>query len=146
MLSTFLTQLQSYFSKYFVLGSFFPMLACVFLNGLIADIFIVAWRSWVNANILDANTGRSLFFSTSIVVAIVLLAYVLAGLGTFLRRMLEGQWSDRLQQWFVGGENRRREILIGRFEAEAMEVADLAYAPRWLDRIGGAIDTGRRTN
>lgn len=36
MLSTFLSQLQSYFSKYFVLGSFCPVLAFAFLNGLTA--------------------------------------------------------------------------------------------------------------
>src|ERR1700694_33778 len=101
MLSTFLTQLQNYFSKYFIVGSFFPMLAFTFLNGLIAYFLIGDWHSWADNNILKETAGSAAFFTTSIVVAILLAAYALAALSPFLRRVLEGQWSGFLRDWFV---------------------------------------------
>jgi hypothetical protein len=144
MLSTFLTQLQNYFSKYFTIGSFFPMLTFTFLNGLIAYPLVGAWRSWANANILQASAGGAAFFTASIVVAIVLAAYVLAALSTFLRRMLEGQWSEGFRKLFVPAQNRRREAIVKRLTEAGMEMADLAYAPKWNEGIGAAWTEGRQ--
>ena len=80
MLSTFLTRIQNYFSKYFVVGSFLPVLAFAFLNGLIAYPLIGAWRGWANTNILQATAAGAAFFTASIVVAMAVAAYVLASL------------------------------------------------------------------
>jgi hypothetical protein len=143
MLSTFLTQLQSYFSKYFIVGSFFPMLAFAFLNGLIAYFLIGDWHRWADNNILKATAGNAAFFTTSIVVAILLAAYVLAALSTFLRRMLEGQWNGFLRNWFVPAQNRRREAIARQRSAEGREMADLAYASDWNKMIAEAWDEGK---
>jgi hypothetical protein len=103
MLSTFLTQIQNYFSKYFLVGSFLPVLAFAFLNGLIAYPLIGAWRGWANTNILQTTAAGAAFFTASIVVALALAAYVLASLSTFLRRALEGQWPGPLRAPDQGG-------------------------------------------
>jgi hypothetical protein len=145
MLSTFLTQLQSYFSKYFVVGSFFPMLACVFLNGLIAYPLIGGWQRWADDNIVNAGAGKTAFVTTSIVVAILLASYVLGALSTFLRRVLEGQWSGVLRDWFVSAQNRRREKISRDRRAEGEAMADLSYdAPNWNRKIADAWSDGRK--
>ena len=144
MLSTFLTQLQNYFSKYFVIGSFCPVLAFAFLNGLIAYPLFDAWRSWANVNILQASAGGAAFFSASIVVGIVLAAYVLAALSSFLRRFLEGQWWNWLRQLSSAAQYRRREVLLRDLTTEGMEAADLAYAEKWFEKIGDAAKEGKR--
>jgi len=146
MLSTFLTQLQSYFSKYFIVGSFFPMLAFTFLNGLIAYFLIGRWHHWADENILNATASGAAFFTASIVVAILLAAYVLAALSTFLRRILEGQWSESLRAWFVPAQNRRREAIATQLSAEGREMADLRYALAWEEKIKDAWAEGRRTH
>lgn len=144
MLSTFLTQLQTYFSKYFVVGSFFPMLAFTFLNGLIAYPLIGGWQRWADDNILNAGAGKTAFVTTSIVVAILLAAYVLAALSTFLRRMLEGQWSGFLRDWSVSAQNRRREKIARERHGEGRQMADLAFAADWNRKIADAWADGRR--
>src|ERR1043166_7880979 len=80
MLSTFLSQLQSYFSKYFVIGSFCPILAFTFMNGATAYVLSASWRAWIDRNIFNSTAGRGAFAVTSITVAMVLLAYVLSSL------------------------------------------------------------------
>jgi hypothetical protein len=146
MLSTFLTQLQNYFSKYFIIGSFFPMLAFSFFNGLIAYPLVGAWRAWANVNILQASAAGVTFFTASIVVAMVLAAYVLAALSTFLRRTLEGQWSEGFRQLFIPAQNRRREALVKQLTQAGMEMADLADASNWNDAIGNAWTEGRQNH
>ena len=145
MLSTFLTQLQNYFSKYFVVGSFFPMLAFSFLNGLIAYPLVGVWRNWANVNLLQVSAAGAAFFTVSVVVAIVLAAYVLAALSPFLRRTLEGQWRERFRQLFIPAQNRRREALVKELTKAGMEMADLADAPNWNKGIGEAWTEGRQT-
>ena len=144
MLSTFLTQLQNYFSKYFLVGSFFPVLAFTFLNGLIAYPLIGAWRGWANANILQTTAAGAAFFTASIVVALALAAYVLASLGTFLRRVLEGQWPGRLRNLFIPAQNARRESVVEDLTKAGLEVADIGYSPDWIGRVGAAWTEGRQ--
>ena len=146
MLSTFLTQIQNYFSKYFVVGSFLPVLAFAFLNGLIAYPLIGAWRGWANTNILQATAAGAAFFTTSIVVAMAVAAYVLASLSTFLRRALEGQWPDALRSLFIPAQNARREALARLLTETGQEMADIAYAPDWIDSIGDAWTEGSRNH
>ena len=142
MLSTFLTQLQNYFSKYFFVGSFFPVLAFAFLNGLIAYPLIGAWRAWANTNILQTTAAGAAFFTASIVVALALAAYVLASLGAFLRRVLEGQWPGWLRNLFVPAQYARREAVIKSLTDAGQEMAEIAYSPDWIDQIGNAWTEG----
>jgi hypothetical protein len=144
MLSTFLTQLQNYFSKYFIIGSFCPMLACTFLNGFLAYFLYGAWHTWADANILPASAVGGTFVTTSIIVAIVLAAYVLASINMFLRRTLEGRWGDWLRSFFISSQMRRREALVARLNEAAMDMADLADSPNWDKKIGDAWKTGHQ--
>lgn len=143
MLSTFLSQLQSYFSKYFVVGSFCPMLVFAFVNGLTAYFLFGAWRGWVHTNILGSDVGRGAFLTTSLVVAIVLAGYVLSSLSTFLRRLVEGEWWAPLARLFIPAQNRRRQRLIDNVTTAAMDIVDLRDAPRWEQSIRDSRDIGR---
>jgi len=131
MLSTFLSQLQSYFSKYFVIGSFCPILAFTFMNGATAYVLSASWRAWIDRNIFNSTAGRGAFAVTSITVAMVLLAYVLSSLGTFLRQLLEGRWWRRLAKPFVEIQNKRRAQLATHLEKARRDIIDLQSAPKW---------------
>src|SRR5688500_10166149 len=112
MLSTFLGQLQTYFSKYFVVGSFCPILVFTFLNGATAYLLSQSWKAWVDGNVVNQGVGRGAFVVTSITVGMVLIAYVLSSLNTFLRQLLEGHWWNPLAKIFIPTQNRRRRLLL----------------------------------
>jgi hypothetical protein len=143
MLSTFLSQLQSYFSKYFVIGSFFPMLAFAFANGVAAYFLFGAWRNWVNTDVFNSTIGRGAFLTTSLVVGIVLAAYVLSSLSTLLRQQLEGKSWGRPSKLFIPVQNRRRQRLIDELVAANMDIADLADASGWEQHIRDSQKVGR---
>ena len=125
MLSTLLSQLQGYFSKYFVVGSFSPMLAFTFINGAAAYFVVEPWHAWADDNILKPTVTGGAFLTTSIVVGIVLAAYVLSSLSTFLRQVLEGQWWARVAGWFVPAQNKRRLQLLDSLARSFEEMTDL---------------------
>lgn len=142
MLSTFLSQLQGYFSRYFVVGSFFPMLSFAVLNGLIGYFAFPRWQGWIHSNLLDSPSSGALTSGT-LVVAITLMAYVLYGLSTALRQILEGRswgWFGRL---LIPAQSRRREQLRRKLQAVAMETADLNDAPIWQQQMAAARDIGK---
>jgi hypothetical protein len=142
MLSSFLSQLQSYFSKYFVIGSFCPVLAFAFINGLTAYMLSGRWRAWVDPYIIDPTVARAAFMITSLTVAIVLAAYVLSSLSTFLRRMLEGRWWEPLAKLFIPTQNRRRDRLFKDVQNAAITNVDLVEVPKWVVRLVTARQAG----
>jgi hypothetical protein len=135
MLSTFLSQLQSYFSKYFFVASFFPMLGFTFANGIVAYYLFSSWQIWAERNIVKATNGA--FFATSLVVAIAL--------SMFLRQTLEGKWGD-LSRFFTSAEDRRRQRLIQEKEQAAEEITYLEKAPEWPQAVLSAQDSGRQNH
>jgi len=142
MLSTFLSQLQNYFSKYFVLGSFCPMLAFAFLNGLTAYFVSPTWRTWAYANILNVSAGHEAFLVSSLVAGLVLAAYVLSALSTFLRRQLEGAWPELIATIFIPAEHRRRQRIIDDLNSASMDLADLSDSPHWERQMQEAQRAG----
>jgi hypothetical protein len=142
VLSTLLSQLQGYFSKYFVVGSFSPMLAFAFINGAAAYLVFDSWRSWADANILNASVTGGAFLTTSIVVAVVLTAYVLSSLSTFLRQQLEGKWWDFVASRFVPAQNKRRLALLDALNNAFQEMADLDHIGEWKAKLRDARKTG----
>lgn len=143
MLSTFLNQIQTYFSKYFIIGNFFPMLAFAFVNGMAAYLIFHSWRSWVDANLFDASAKHGAFFTASVIVGIILAAYVLSSLNTFLRRLLEGKWWQPLATLFIPAQKRRRERLLEEINNAAMDIIDLRDADEWQKELRTARETGR---
>ena len=135
MLSSLLSQLQSYFSKYFIVGSFSPVLAFTFVNGLTAYLLFDRWRAWIDPYITNPSVARAIFVITSVTVAMTLAAYVLSSLSTFLRRLLEGYWWEPLTKLFIPAQNMRRQRLVAAKDEAAKTNADLAEAPQWLNRL-----------
>lgn len=129
MLSSLLGQLQNYFSKYFVVGSFSPMLAFVFVNGAVAYIVYEPWQSWVHDNLFGTGVAGSAFMVSSICIAIVLAAYVLSSLNNFLRQQLEGKWWGFLARRFIPAQNRRRLKILDELNDAFKEMADFDSFP-----------------
>jgi hypothetical protein len=144
VLSTFLGQIQNYFSKYFIIGSFLPVLAFTALNGIVAYLLFSEWQRWVDVNLFGSTLGHGAFFTTSFVVGMLIAAYVLSALSTFLRQRLEGKGWGTLAAGFISAQDRRREILINELQEAAMEVIDLEDAPQWEQLMLDAQAIGRR--
>lgn len=142
MLSTLLSQLQGYFSKYFVVGSFSPMLAFAFINGAAGYLVFDSWRVWADANILNATVTGGAFLTTSIVVAVVLMAYVLSSLSTFLRQQLEGKWWGVFGSLFIPAQNRRRLALLDALDSAFQDMADLSHIGDWEEKLLKARKAG----
>lgn len=142
MLSTLLGQLQGYFSKYFVVGSFSPMLAFTFINGAAAYFVFDSWRDWADRNILNATVTGGAFLTTSIVVAVVLAAYVLSSLSTFLRQQLEGKWWGVCAAMFIPAQNKRQRALQDKLDEAVQEMTDLRHVDEWDDRLLNARNAG----
>jgi hypothetical protein len=141
MLSTFFSQLQTYFSKYFFVASFFPALGFTFLNCAIAYLLFPSWQTWAEQNIVKATDGA--FFATSLVVAILFGAVVLSSLSTFLRQTLEGKWGC-FSQVFTSSQDRRRQRLIQDRDQAADEIASLENSSDWVDAALSAQRKGRQ--
>jgi hypothetical protein len=144
VLSSLLSQLQSYFNKYFVVGSFSPMLAFTFINGAAAYFIVDPWRVWADENILKATATGGTFLVSSFVIAIVLAAYVLSSLSTFLRQQLEGKWWDVFATPFIPAQNRRRLELLGELDDAYREMTDLNHIDEWKDKLRDARIAGTR--
>jgi hypothetical protein len=142
VLSTLLSQLQGYFSKYFVVGSFSPMLAFAFINGAAGYLVFDSWRVWADANILNATVTGGAFLTTSIVVAVVLMAYVLSSLSTFLRQQLEGKWWGVFGSLFIPAQNRRRLALLDALDSAFQDMADLSHIGDWEEKLLKARKAG----
>ena len=144
MLSTFLSQLQSYFSKYFFVGCVLPVVAFAFINCLGAYLTLDAVRKWTETNI--AKWADTASVTAAVGVALVIFAYLLSALSTFLRRQLEGSWWRPLAQPFIPAQNRRRQHIIDAVYESAMNMADLDLAPQWEEKLRKAREQGMRAS
>src|SRR6266511_5637633 len=88
MLSNLLDKLGSLLSKYFVIGSFIPVLIFVCLNGALLYWNAVWFRAWVDPQLFGAKTG---FFAGAMLIGLAVAAYVLSSVSVFLREVLEGK-------------------------------------------------------
>lgn len=146
MLSTFLSQLQSYFSKYFLVGTFFPVLSFAFFNGLTGYLIWPQWRAWVDTNVVTGGIGQGAFVVTSFTIGVLLFAYVWSSLSTFLRQILEGDWGDFLSNLFVPAQKRRREALVNALNQAGEEVIDFRDIPKWEESLVAARVEGTAKN
>ena len=143
MLSTLLSQLQGYFSKYFLVGSFSPMLAFTFINGAGLYFILPPWRSWADANIVNATATGGAFLMSSLVVGIVLASYVLSSIGNYMRQQLEGQWTDGLADLLRPTQSRRYRELVARRNKAGKDVIDLRESDKWEVGLSNARQAGR---
>jgi hypothetical protein len=147
MLSTLLNSLATFFSKFFLVASFLPVLAFGFFNGAMAYLLFQKAHDWVDDEIfLHNTTARSLFITTSLTIGLLAFAYALSALTNYLRGILEGKWPDRVRKWFVAGQVRRLQVMLDR-EANANRIRLLLsrQSREWLERLRNARATGERT-
>src|ERR1022692_1813421 len=108
MLSTLLNSLATYFSKFFVVASFLPVLVFGFCNGAMAFVLFRGFHDWVgNELFAKSTTPRSIFIATSLTIGLLVAAYVLSALNNYFRGILEGKWPDAISMLFVSGQVKR---------------------------------------
>jgi hypothetical protein len=137
MLSTLLSGLATYFSKYFIVSSFLPTVTFAFLNAFATYIVHEPFRAWVDREVfVQATATRVAFLTTAVTVGLLIAAYVLSGLGNALRGILEGKWPERIRQLFIPLEDRRFRGFQRRLEEAARARVDLeASAPAWQEEL-----------
>jgi len=123
------------------------MLCFVFVNGATGYVVSARWRAWVNANILNLGLGRGAFVVTSLTISVVLLAYVLSSLSTFLRQLLEGRWWwEILAKRFVAIQKQHREALLDSRNEAFANLTDLREMPQWRKDLIAARNEGIKKN
>ena len=145
MLSTLLTSLGTYFSKYFVVASFLPMLAFAFFNAATGYAFVESWRDWVSTTFFGtgSSTTRTTVLTTAITVGILGAAYVLSALNNYLRGLLEGKWPESLRKLFLDGQMKRYQTLDQRIVQVNRVRVDLAASGQgWIDQLRAARIAG----
>jgi hypothetical protein len=144
MLSTLLSGLASYFSKYFIVSSFLPLVGFAFVNAWVAYLIHDPFHAWVRRELFGAPTvTATTFFTTATAVALLIAAYVLSGLGNFLRGLLEGRWPETLRRSFIALEQHRLRVYDRRLEDAVKTRVDLEAArPGWLEELVAARTQG----
>jgi hypothetical protein len=143
MLSTFFSQLQQYFSKYFIVGTFLPVLAFVAGNCISAYLSSEDVRQWVADH---KSLAGATYITTSIGVVLIILAYTLSSLSTFLRRLLEtGGWRG-IARFFVPQQVQRMQEFSANVDRARMNVSDLRFAPNWQKAMLQAHVSGQEAH
>lgn len=84
MLSNLLDKLGALLSKYFVIGSFIPVLIFAFLNGALLYWNASWFRGWAESQLFDAKAG---FVMGTMLIGLAVMAYVLSSVSVFLREV-----------------------------------------------------------
>jgi hypothetical protein len=90
VLGAFLQQLNSFFSKYFLIGSFFPVLIFAFVNGMLLYLHVPATEHWLQV-FAGVSAATQALWITVLLIALTIAAYVLAGISLPLREFMEGR-------------------------------------------------------
>ena len=144
MFSGFVESLKSFTPKAFILGAFFPLLAFVFLNGVLLRLVFPPFQGWADAQV---SAGGATFNALVALLSLGILAYVLWALNAFLRELLEGH----SQTWW--GETRLAEFLKARqidkhsrwrteYE-EARNARAALQVDAWTTRLADAATKGQ---
>ena len=95
MLSTVLDQLTNYFSKYFLIGSFFPVLFATVINGVLAYIRFPGFRSII-AHYPEQSTASEVYYTLTVLIVLAVAAYLLSTIRQYLQEILEGEHWPRV--------------------------------------------------
>lgn len=146
MLSSLISNLATYFSKYFLVASYLPTLIFVLLNSVCSYLAFEAFHDWVDEQLGAADgIAKSLFGTTVFALITLALAYTLSTLIDPMRRVLEGRWPRWLARFFYPlQELRRLHIEAARGEA-AKAQANMAEVDQWEEALIGARTNGGET-
>lgn len=136
MLSTLLNNIVSSFSKAFLIASFLPVLAFTFVNGTIAYALFDPWRQWCDKHLLgSAGLGQLVFITGVFAIALVIMAYLIASITNFLRRLMEGKWFSWIAYIFTPAQGRRLSRLDRMIEEAVKVKSGLEASARFFQGI-----------
>jgi hypothetical protein len=107
--------------KYFIFGSFVPVLIFSFINGALLYLHVAAFRTFAREQI---GVPAALYVAV-LLVGLIVVAYVLSAVSGFLRELLEGKHWWFFEQEFREVEQRRRDDLDTRYEEARDDAARL---------------------
>jgi hypothetical protein len=141
MFTSVIGALTSALPKYFIWGSYVPVLIFSFINTGLAYLLWASARSWI---LKGYGLNSALTIATAFVVTVVL-AYLVSSVNDFLREFLEGRYlfppllrdflSDRQQQLRTGLQNTYLLVLEKRYEFQR-------YQESWDMTLRDAADAG----
>jgi hypothetical protein len=129
MLSTFLTSIGSYFTKYFLVASFLPVLAFAAVNLITAAIFVEGVGARFVATFLrNSSAVEVAFLTTAVTISLLIAAYVLSALNNYLRGLLEGKWPESVRNLFSVRHRLAYDALQQRLDAARRTQVDIEQA------------------
>lgn len=145
MLSTLLGSLASFFSKFFIVASWLPVLVFSFSHGLMAFLLFDAFHDWTLDFLEHQTLSRYAFVTAALVIGTLVAAYVLSSLNDFLRGLLEGRWPEAIRRLSTSGQALRLERLRARFEDATRVQIDLSddATAIWLNLLFDARIAGQ---
>jgi hypothetical protein len=138
MLGTLLDRLGGLFSKYFLIGSFFPVLLALAANGFLAYVAYAPVREVVK-NVEQLQTGPQGVVLFGILIVVATVAYLFSAAGAVLREVLEGQhWPRSLRLSLERSERTRlrrmeESLLTTRRARRALKQSAQSWAQGLLD-------------
>jgi hypothetical protein len=144
MLGTLLDRLGGLFSKYFLIGAFFPVLLAAGANGFL----LYAASSRVRAIVTQVEgltEGRQGIVVFAALIGLAAGAYLFSAASPLLRELLEGRhWPRALHTPFERSERARRRHAESLVESARRGRRELkCSASRWPDRLADARKLGR---
>lgn len=152
MLGAFLDRLTGFFSKYFLLASFFPILIFAFVNGLLLYAHSEAFRALV-AGYTELNATVQAFYGFSLLIGLAVLAYLLSAVKLSLQELLEGKhWPEArwfrwlAGEWLAGRQHRRLAEMEARLLDARVNRRQVRNSHRkWRDELAQARRDGKAT-
>jgi hypothetical protein len=142
MLSALLDRLGALLSKYFIIGSFMPVLIFAFLNGVLLYFNSDRFRGFVKPDLSGLQAG---FAIATILIVLAVVAYGLSSISFFLREVLEGKHVINLlpSKLFQSVQRDRREEVSQSYESARGVAARIAkLRPEWRDKLKKTADEG----
>jgi hypothetical protein len=146
MLSNLLDKLGALLSKYFVIGSFIPVLIFAFLNGALLYWNASWFRGWAESQLFDAKVG---FVMGVMLIGLAVTAYVFSSVSVFLREVLEGKHFRPLlpKALFENPQRKKRDGLLTERERAREEAATISDSrPKWRQTLSNASREGADTH
>jgi hypothetical protein len=144
MLSALLDRLGALLSKYFIIGSFMPMMIFAFLNGTLLYVNSDRFRGFVSPQLSGVAAG---FVTATLLIGLAVTAYALSSVALFLREVLEGKHvTDLLPGGLFQRVQRSRRDEIARTYEMARDVATKIgkLRPEWRDKLKQKADEGAK--
>src|ERR1700690_648405 len=139
--SALIDKLSALVSKSYVFAAFIPVLVFAFVNGALLWFHSRGFHRWASGE-LSHPSGFGL---ASIAVGLVVAAYMLASVNTFLREVLEGKHLlfDGLRSYLLASQQRQLNDVWERYTTARNNQLDVSGSiPKWRDELSEAAFKG----